>query len=91
MKESCQLSKEIIKFEDYEMLNAGSAWKYENIKEVNEEIHNNCPKERKEHEIFTMSDWEKQSEHYIATHTWDVGRGKFIYNVSLEKELNNIK
>jgi len=80
----------IIKFEDYEMLNSGSAWKYGSVRKINEVIHMNCPKERKKHEIFTMTDMKNNSEHYIATHIYDSGRGKFIYNKSLEKEMNNI-
>lgn len=85
------LSATFIDFADLQQMNTGSAYKYENIKDINEQVHMNCVEQRRKHEIFTMDDMKSKSEHYISHHVWDCGRGRFVTLGNLEKEMNRLK
>lgn len=80
-----------ISFAQFQEENCGNTDKYTNVKKINEIIHNNSIKERKKHEVFTMSDMKRNSENFISTHIYDVGHGEFISLGNLEVEMIGMK
>ena len=76
-----------LEFMDFQAENCGND-KYINIKRENEIIHSNSKEERKKNEVYTISDWAKNSDNYIMTHWYDIGKGKFMFLQTLENEMN---
>ena len=68
----------------------GNADQYISNKRINEEIHINKEFKRK-NEKLEVRNWERRSEHFIESHHYDVGRGRFIYLERLNKEINHYK
>ena len=76
-----------LEFMDFQSENCGND-KYLSVKSINEEIHRNSKEERKKNEVYTISDMAKKSDHYIMTHWYDIGKGKFMFLQTLENEMN---
>jgi len=77
-----------LEFMDFQSENCGNDKYIKSVKEINEIIHSNSKEERKKNEVYTISDWAKNSDHYIMTHYWDCGKGKFMFLQTLENEVN---
>lgn len=79
-----------VEFTEFQSNNTGSAYKYTDSREVNEHIHI-VGERKKNEELFTLSDWQKRSDHFINTHVWDIGKGEFVQTKELVKEMNKAK
>lgn len=77
-------------FTELQQENTGNADNYISLKEVNENTYINNENKRN-NQIFTLKDWGDKSQHFIATHIYDTGHGKFMTLGNLEKEMIRIK
>jgi len=76
-----------ISFEEFQLENMGHADGYVNVRELNEKIHM-TNENKKVKWIYSEKDWERKSEKYIITFTYDRAKGKFVSLGSLTRDMN---